>query len=377
MRRANVTDAMDTYTQILPNVWNYSKERIRDSTDLSSWNWAAVYLREYFYMRQTWFAWRDFTHGLFDSEAWAQIPLSGQSQLISTLGWASIRKTRLRDVISEQHGFLADTRWNDHDPQLAFLKALHYITLGYAYTLAFERLKALHYAQLATQQIDPEAEPFYAIRAQEILGTLFYTFGQYDQALACYANIRLIIQNVGLSASPLLPHYGEGWAYIGNQKLYNALETFRQGSLHKSGSSLYYDFARCKYGEGYTLFLLGHYDDALQSLYEALTVFCDDHFDLNERNHENSIVSPAMAAACSHVLALTHERRGDIQEALKYEVRAMNWQRAIDDPGQLSDMLRRAVKLNLKAFHLLGATKYLFEFAQLRLSYRVPTLCLA
>jgi tetratricopeptide (TPR) repeat protein len=382
MRQAKVDDAVEIYSQSIPKIWEYRAGAnnhwriIAEQTDIPSWNWAGAYLREYFYVRQTWFGWEHFTSGLFDTSEWQQIPFSCQSLLSSTSGWASVRRRSLREVISDQISFLADDRWRGTNTELVFLKSLHFMVLCYAHTLSFNQRKALVYAHSAIEMLDSETEPYYAIRAHDLLGTVFYTFGQYDQALQSYTRSKEIVQNVGQSAMPLTPYYGEGWAYIGKRELQKALDAFRDGYLLKYGYALHYDAARCKYGEGYTQFLQGNYEDALQTLYEALSIFCDDHFDLNSSSNQNSVVSPAMAAACSHVLAIVYEKQGNIKKALRHETQAVDWQREIEDPGQLSDMLRRAVKLNLQSFQFVDVLRYLFEFVRLRLRYRVPTICL-
>ena len=380
MRQARVADAMQVYAQVLPKFWEYTTEpnnrwrRTGVSIDYPSSNWASAYLREYFYLKQTWFGWRHFTSEFLETNDRSQIPFLCQSQLISTLGWASIRKQSLSQVISKQEDFLRDVRWRQDSTESDFLKSMHFMVLSYAHTLAFHQSKAFDYAYRSIALLNPKIEPYYAIRAYDLLGTAFYTFRQYDQALDCYTKSAEIVQSIGQSARPLMQYYGDGWAYIGNRQLDNALEAFRRGYHLKAEFSLYYDAARCKYGEGYTHFLLGNYDEAVLSLYEALCVFCDDHFDLNTANDENSMVSPAMTAACSHVLALVYERRGEIREAIRYETQAVDWQRTIEDPGQLSDMLRRAIKLNRQSKRFSATIRYLMQFLLLRLRYRVPMM---
>ncbi|RMG77316.1 MAG: tetratricopeptide repeat protein, partial [Chloroflexi bacterium] len=294
MRQAKVADAIEIYSQVIPKIWEYRASTnnqwrtIAEQTDIPSWNWAGAYLREYFYIRQTWFGWQHFTSGLLTTSDWQKIPFTCQSLLLSTSGWASIRTKSLRNIIADQMSFLADARWKETNTELIFLKSLHFMVLCYAHTLAFERPKALEYAHSTIKMLNPETEPYYAVRANELLGTAFYTFGQYDQALEAYAASNNIVYQVGQPAIPIASYYGEGWAYIGNRQLDNALDAFRHGHLLKSSYALYYDAARCKYGEGYVHFLQGNYEAALQALYEALSIFCDDHFDLNSSGNSNS-----------------------------------------------------------------------------------------
>jgi tetratricopeptide (TPR) repeat protein len=382
IRQAKVLDAMTIYAEIIPQVQQYKAilnhpwQIISDQLIEPSWNWASVYLREYFYLRQTWADWYYFFADLFQKQNWQTISLECQSQLISTRGWASIRKRYLKEVISEQLNFLDKMKILKENQDVNLLKSMHFIVLSYAHTLSFDQSKSFKYAYQAIDLLEPSTEPYYVMRAYEILGTAFYTFGKYDEALECYYKISETIQPEHDSPNPLEPYYGRGWAYIGNRQLEYALDAFQRGFNQKLQASLYYDAARCKYGLGYTYFLLGNYLDAQQALNEALRVFCDDHFDLNTYSNRNSIVSPAMTAACLHVLALVYERCDEFEKAIKHEEQALSWQREIDDPGQLSDMLRRAIRLNLKSGRFMSIPKYIQEIVSLRLSYRIPTFCL-
>jgi len=368
-----IVSALDAYRRVVPNLADEGALRWSNADpdeSVPSRNGVCRLMIPYYTLTQMWQAWRFLAQPVLNDPVFSTLCHSERSLLISAHGWATVRRRPLEHIIAEQQEALESCL---ESGEMLREAAHHYLMLSYCYTLAFEKEKSFAHAQFAYDLFADSGSVWGLMRADEIMGTAYYTAWMYDEAFICYDRLEQRIAQVGDEAAPMRPFYGRGWAYLGQKNFPAALECFQAGQVLKQQSNLSYDAARCQYAEGYTRFRQEDYPGARSCHESALATFCnDDHFALNLHNFNQGSRSAAMMAACLHNLALVDEYRHRYRNAFEFELRAITRQRELHDPGQLSDFLRRGIYLSGRCGRLDYMIKFALEYLQLRGRYKVP-----
>lgn len=340
-----------------------------------SLNWLCLYLNEFYQALMTWTGWRCLSAGIWSQTGLNQLPLPVWSRLVSAQGWSDFRRESLRRIMATQTEALDRLQGKG----LVFEESLHHMIISYAHQLAFHDRLSQYHVEESLARLDAQAEPYYAMRAMLMCGTMHRTFGRLEKSLEIYDKQQAIAEQVGAHDTPLSPDFARGWTYVGMGKLADAIKSFQRAVTHAQKHTLLYEEARYLNGLGYTLFRQGDYDAALQTFQRAIRVYWDENRDdFISYNLGHKTDTPYMRALCLHNVALVKEYQGgaeNLRQALKWEHSALELQRPVDDPGPLCDMLRRAIRLSRKVRNPIALGKHTLALGRLRLRYPIPVFC--
>jgi tetratricopeptide (TPR) repeat protein len=329
---------------------------------------------EFFGLEHRWQSWLLLTAPLFKREEWNALPFAVQAQLAVLRGWAGFKRTgyTLRKTIRQQIQFLR--MWQAQpNPDVSTL-AGHHLVLCFAYTLAFRFPQAREYGLQAQCLYAQTNSLYHQFRTLDMLGTLEYTAGQYDAALAWQDQAAALVHSKE-QAEFLTVDYTRGWVKIGQGRYDEAIACFQRARILREYQGLSYDSARCLYAEAYACFR--KQDDPTfartrKLLRRANHIFFDDQPSKLADGTQTPLFAYPMRAACLHIDGLTLEYQRQYRSALTCFENAIGFQRKVNDPGQMSDMLRRAMYNALKCGRFDRFLVHQIAFIILRLRFRVP-----
>jgi len=364
MRRAHVGKALKLYEELLSNDFErYFRDSIwgiEDSHETPSLNWALVYLGEYFMKIKVWTQWRHLSEFVFPH--YETLTDICKSRLISIQGWAliSAKGFRSQDVALAQRELL------DTLSITSFEEGLHHIILSHIHKLLRHPKEALKHGHAAVDCFSLDQEPFYTMRSTEFLAASYYFFHKdfqgYDKkAIEIYQQVHIMADTIGKEAETEKPYYSQGWTYLETGNLEQASECFISARIIAMRHNLKFDRAYTQYGEAYLLTLSNHPEAAIQILKQALDVFWGSTDDVVSSKQFKEQVSILMTGICLHVLALTYERIGNLDDALMQEKKALQWLRQMDMPVYLDNTIQHLTKLYWKNGLWLSSIRYSVE----------------
>jgi tetratricopeptide (TPR) repeat protein len=363
VRQAQVDDALPIYRRVLPNLYQYIHDEregygwgvLSDNPDVPSLNWTAIYLFDYCNVVRMWSAWLYIAQKVFDHPAYESLSDICKSRLISAKGMSSIGHVPYQEIIVEQQAAL------DRFALTSLEKALHFMVMGYAYQVMLKPEETLSYLGQAVELFTDLGEPFYVIRCKGLIGSAYHRFCDYDLAIQSYDDVEAIVATVGESAEFEAMPYSLGWAYVKSGQVEKALASFQRGQRITAQRKLYYDLGQNLYGEGYVRLVLNQYDEALNALHRGLAIFRGTDEAIFQGVLDQNVISRDKTAACLYIVSMTYDRLGQWQEALTKAEEALTWQRPINSPIQLYDMVLNAAHLYRKNRRWLKALALYYE----------------
>ncbi|CAG0945702.1 hypothetical protein ANRL1_02514 [Anaerolineae bacterium] len=380
-------EALDVYHDVQREVvaflttpqssWTVASSETEGHPSLSA---ACCLIGEFYGLENRWQAWSILAAPLFNDSVWHSLPFPMRARLMVLRGWSAFKRKgfTLNGVIRQQQHCLQE--WRQQRQADLFTIAGHHLVLCFAYTLAFRFQKARKHGQEALKLFEQTGSPYYCFKALDMMGTLEYTARQYDAATHWHQQAD-DLSRANLQGGMLTTDFTRGWVLIGQGGFENfdkAIARFQRAYALKEYQGLYYDAARCIYAEAYACFRL-HDDPAYSASSERLKRA--KHFFFEELRPDadaDGIQTPALAypmkAACLHVEGLILEYQKQFCAALRKFESAVAFQREVNDPGQMSDMLRRAIYNAWRCRRIDRMIIYGVMFIILLLRFRVPIL---
>lgn len=365
IRQARISEAMHAYHYLherrLGRYFAHGPEPwvLIDEPQYPSMAWACIYLCEFYIMqRGRWLEWDDLASDVLKHADFATLPLQCRSRLIITKGWADVHLagSGLQQNAEQQIRILAELEQHEG---LVFEEMLHHRLLGYLYQQLRQPEKAFFHLDRASELVDAKKEPFYNLRIKEIRATTLYYFKDFEsnyniQAIDIYLEILDVAETWDEPLEMSRQAYNLGWAYGEQTDFEKASLYFRRGLHTARKSNLDYERALNLYGEGFVCLSERYFDEALELLQEASSVF-------------DELEAPLMTAMCLQLESAALQRLGQFEIAIDCALRALASQRIIDNPIQLYHTLRRILKLYAKKKDWRAFRRYFPEYICLKL----------
>lgn len=371
--------------------------------DLMSVGWGLVMITEYSYETSTWYRWYELfdaylKHTLVDIGAFSDdIELAHAvienavdaseshqrwvSQFITSMGWALaiMHKARFTDIQQ-----LQDAAFRRLDALTDFERGLHALLLTHIHMKLRQRDKALRYGQLALDAFPFKQEPYYYLRAWEMLASVYDYFKDLNQqyaakAVQMYTNI---IQRVSGSMThlvPKLPYYSLGWAYLETKQFSAALTAFKRGKRIGQEYNLPYQVERNRYGIASTILnrcKARDWDEAAITLAIEELQQARQYFGLMQ---DYVRAQPLMMGVCLHTEAIIYQYmpapsadddKHNLEQALQKANYALMWVQSANALVQMHNVYRRLIHLNYRAKHWWLVLQYLVYDIMLRFQIR-------
>lgn len=379
-----IGDALDVYHDIQREVvaflttpqssWAFASIETEGHPSLSA---ACCLIGEFYGLENRWQAWLILAAPLFNDSVWRTLSFPVRARLMVLRGWAAFKRKgfTLNGVVRQQQHCLQE--WRQQRQADLFTIAGHHLVLCFAYTLAFRFKKARQQGQEALRLFEQTGSPYYCFKALDMMGTLEYTAGQYDAATQWHQQAD-DLSRATLQGGMLTTDFTRGWVLIGQQSFREAVTRFQRAYALKEYQGIYYDAARCIYAEAYAYFRM-HDDPAYSAssgrLKRAKHFFFEElRPDADADGIQTLALAYPMKAACLHVEGLILEYQKQFCAALRKFESAVAFQREVNDPGQMSDMLRRAIYNAWRCHRIDRMVIYGVMFLILLLRFRVPIL---
>lgn len=217
-------------------------------------------------------------------------------------------------------------------------KGIHHMFIGLAWMRIRNEGFAFEHIQRALDYLDLETEPFYAIIAQEQIGTISYFLNQgredyhhkaiendlYVEQLACEVNDGIDFTHQA---------YNLGWIYAELEEAETARYHFERGYQNALDTDDMMRQGKYAYGIGYTYFLQDKYYDAVDAFDYALSVLP------GRSTIHTAATLNLMSSAYLHL---------DLDLALQHNQTALANLRTIDSPVQMNHAYERFCQIYRK-----------------------------
>jgi tetratricopeptide (TPR) repeat protein len=377
-----VGEALDVYRDVQREVvaflttpqslWAATSVESEDQPSLST---VCCLIGEFYGLEHRWQTWLILAAPLFKDSVWRTLPFPVRARLTVLRGWATFKRKgfTLNGITRQQWHCLRE--WRQREQTDLFTIAGHHLVLCYAYTLAFRFKKAREHGQEALKLFEQTGSPYYCFKALDVLGALEYTAGQYDAATNWHQRAD-DLSRATIQGGMLTTDFTHGWVLIGQKRFDEAVTRFQRAYALKEYQGIYYDAARCIYAEAYARFRLNDdpaYSAASSCLQRAKRFFFEElRPDADADGIQTAALAYPMKAACLHVEGLILEYQKQFCAALRKFEAAIAFQREVNDPGQMSDMLRRAIYNAWRCRRLDRMVVHGVMFLLLLLRFRVP-----
>lgn len=377
-----VGDALDVYRDVqreavtfLTTAQSSWRVIVSESPQQPSLAGACALMGEFYGLENRWQAWLVLAEPLFDRAVWHTLPFPVRARLTALRGWAGFKRKgfTLNGIAQDQWCYLR--AWRRQAQQDSFTIADHHLVLCFAYTLAFRPKKARHHGQTALHLFQQIGSPYACFKALGMLGTLDYTDKKYSAAAQWHDQADALSHTV-IQGGMLTTDYTRGWVLIGQKCYDQAVLHFQRAHDLNEYQGMDYDAARCIYAESYARFRL-HDDPAYTASKKRLQQAKRFFFEALQPDPDG-IQAPTyaypMKAACLHIDGLIFEYQEQFSAALCKLENAIAFQREVNDPGQMSDMRRRALYNAWRCRRIDRMIIHGVMFLILLLRFRVPVL---